>query len=72
MCATTPVVTAVAMLVPLRRTCGSPLNQIVSTSRCGFSSKIDPSILVVATMALPGATISGFAYASYQVGPREL
>ena len=68
--AATPVVTAVAMLAPLSLRKRTPFSFTCSEGYFLMSVLFLPAAFE--TSAWPGATRSGFANPSYQVGPREL
>src|SRR5437762_1697532 len=64
--ATAPLVTAVAMLVPLSR------KYLVPTRKSGYCAYSALLAAAIETSRCPGATRSGLAYPLYQAGPREL
>src|SRR5262245_9192588 len=67
--ATLPLTTPAAMLVPLSFRCGRPL---IVTRDSGYWRYNVCATSADDTSCWPGATTSGFAYASIHVGPREL
>src|SRR5262245_59435766 len=70
--ATTPLVTAAAMLVPLKRRYRASFSPGAETRLVASCLYSEPAIAASETSAWPGATMSGFARPEYHAGPREL